>query len=147
MIFTKAQFTAALDNISGPLPSELFEELLDSLESSFAELDTKVFNTRVTTSSALDTYVVFPVAGTVTRITSVINGAITVGDEVITFKKGSDSMGAITIANVGSAAGVIDSLVPSTFNTFSAGEAMVVSTNGGGTGGKLVDITIEYQLS
>lgn len=81
-------------------------------------------------------YVVAPFAGTITKIYTVIDGAITGGDAAITTKIGSISItdGGITIANAGSAAGDVDSATPTAANTVAVGDALVAVSDGGSTG-------------
>lgn len=91
--------------------------------------------------------VVSPVAGTITKIWSVTDGALTVGDATLTGKIGATAItaGAITIAQAGSAAGDVDSATPSALNVVAAGN--VVSVTVGGTNetasGAMVSILIE----
>lgn len=75
-------------------------------------------------------------AGEVVEIRTVLNGAISGADAVITPKIGGTAMtgGAITIANASSAAGDVDSSTPSAANVVSAGDAIEIETNGASTG-------------
>jgi hypothetical protein len=79
-------------------------------------------------------YVVSPVAGNVAAVYSVINGAITVADAVLTVKTGAGTVGTLTIAESGSAAGVVDSLTAGLANTAVAkGATVEIETDGGST--------------
>lgn len=87
-------------------------------------------------STAGQIYVVSPVTGTIVKAYSVINGAITAADAVLTLKIGGTSVGGgtITIANSGSAAGVVDECTPTSANIVNAGQAVEIETNGASTG-------------
>ena len=77
-------------------------------------------------------------AGTVSKIYTVIDGAVSTADITITPKIGGVSLtnGAITIATSGSAAGDKDECTPSANNTFdSPGGALELAVTGGGSGG------------
>ncbi len=90
-------------------------------------------------------WVVSPVAGTVTKIYSVISGAITAADAGLSFEIGGAAItsGGITIAYSGSAAGVVDSSTPSAANSVTAGQAIECITDGASTGTVVATITIE----
>jgi hypothetical protein len=83
-------------------------------------------------SAAASTWVVAPVAGTISKIWTVIDGAITVADAGVTFEIGGTAMtgGSITIANVASAAGTVDSCTPSALNVVTAGQAIEIVADG-----------------
>ena len=99
-------------------------------------------------SSAQTVYVPFGFAGTVKKITSVLKNAITVADATITAKNsGGSSMGTLTIAFSGSAAGDIDTLSPSSNNTFSADDFITVETDGGSTTAAELVLMIEVLRS
>lgn len=99
-------------------------------------------------STAGQTYVVTPMAGTVTKVTTVLNGAIITADATLTVKDGDgNSMGTITIANSGSAAGDKDTLTPSSNATVAAGEAIEIETDGASGNAVEVDILVEITPS
>jgi hypothetical protein len=100
-------------------------------------------------STAGQIYVVSPVAGTISKIYSVINGAIATANAVLTPKIGGTAItdGAITVAFSGSAAGDVDSSTPSALNTITAGAAIEIETNGASTNTVEVVLTIEITLS
>lgn len=94
-------------------------------------------------STAETIYVVFPFAVTIAKISTVLHGAITGADAVLTARNHSGgSMGTITVANSGSAAGDIDSLTPASNNTIAANEKMSIETDGASTGAQKLSITI-----
>jgi hypothetical protein len=100
-------------------------------------------------STAGQIYVVSPVAGTISKIYSVINGAIATADAVLTPKIAGTAItnGAITVAFSGSAAGDVDSSTPTALNAITAGAAIEIETNGASTNTIEVVITIEITLS
>lgn len=107
-----------------------------------------VLTTRIDDISTAGSYwVVSPYAGTIKKVYTVINGAITVADAGITLKIGGTPVtgSAITIANASSAAGDVDSSTPSAANTVTAGQAIEVVTDGASTGtvSAVVSIVIE----
>ncbi len=119
-----------------------------------SELDTtSIFNANdgvvncqlVDVSTPSTVYVVFPFACTVNKIWSVITTAITVADSTITCSNhAGSSMGTITIAFTGSAAGDVDSLTPVSNNTFAAGERIKITTDGGSTTASVGNFSIAY---
>lgn len=100
-------------------------------------------------STAGSAFIASPYAGTITSIQSVIDGAITVADAVITSEIGGVAVtdSSITIANAGSGAGVVDSATPSGANVLAVGDALEAITNGASTGTVKGTITYTIQLS
>lgn len=100
-------------------------------------------------STASQTYVVSPVAGTISKIYSVLNGAITTADSILIAKiNGTTVTGSnITVSHTGSAAGDVDSSTPTALNTINAGQAIEIETDGGSNTNAKVIITIEITLS
>ena len=83
-------------------------------------------------SSSQNIYVPIPFAGTVSRVTSVLAGAIAGGDVTITVKNSaSASMGTLTITQSGSATGDVDTLNPSANNTVTDNDYVLIQSNGG----------------
>ena len=73
-------------------------------------------------------YIVMPFACTVVKIWSVINRSIATADNTLTCSNhAGSSMGTITQAFSGSAAGDVDSLTPASNNTFAAGERILIA--------------------
>ncbi len=94
-------------------------------------------------------YVMMPKC-TVTKISTVLSAAITLADSTITASRNTDAManGVVTIANVGSAAGVIDSASPTTNNTFDGStQYLKLVGDGGSTDAAPVIVTIEYTMT
>ena len=109
-----------------------------------AELNTYILNVAlddISTSSSC--YVVAPKAGTISKISSIINGSIT-GNAVITANVhgGSDIPETLTISD-GSNAGTIHSCTPGSNNTVTAGQYISLTTNGFSTGTVKAEFTIE----
>ena len=85
-------------------------------------------------STAATIYIVLPYACTVTKVDTALGNAITVADAVLTCSNHAGaSMGTITVAYTGSAAGDLDTLSPAGNNTFTAGQRMAIATDGGST--------------
>ena len=100
-------------------------------------------------STAGQTYVVSPVSGTITKIYSVLNGAITTANAILTPKINGAAItnASITIAHAGSIAGEIDFSIPTALNTVETGQAIEIETDGGSNGSVKTIITIEITLS
>ena len=78
-------------------------------------------------------FMVVPVAATLESISSVIDGAITGADSVLTFEIAGTLVtnGTVTITQSGSAAGDVDSATPTAANVLTAGQALEIISNGG----------------
>ena len=78
-------------------------------------------------------FIVCPLAGTISKIYSVIDKAVATTDTILTAKIAGTNVtnGAITIAHSGSAAGTVDVATPSGAKTVTAGQAIEISGNGG----------------
>jgi hypothetical protein len=88
-------------------------------------------------SGASNIYVPMPYAGTVTKIQSVLSGAIAGSDTTFTVTNSAGaSMGVLTVTQSGSAAGDVDTLAPSSNNTVTAGSFIKIACNGGATSHK-----------
>jgi len=100
-------------------------------------------------STAGQIYVTSPFTGTITKIYSVINGAIATADSVLTPKIAGTAItnGAITVAFSGSAAGDVDLSTPSAANAITAGAAIEIETDGASSNTVEVVLTIEITLS
>ena len=100
-------------------------------------------------STAATVYIPSPVAGTISKIYTIINGAIATADAIITGKIGAVAItnGAVTIANSGSAAGDVDSTTPTAANTVAAGDNINFTTNGASTNTVRATILVEITLS
>jgi len=100
-------------------------------------------------STASSAWVVTPIAGTISKIYSVISGAITSGAAVLTAEIGGTAVtnGVLTVAVSGSAAGIIDVATPTANNTVTAGSAIEIATDGGSTNSVSAVITFEITPS
>ena len=87
--------------------------------------------------------VLVPKAGTISKISSIINGSIS-GDAVITANVdgGADIPETLTITN-SSNAGTIHSCTPGSNNTVTAGQYISLTTNGSSSGAVKAEFTIE----
>lgn len=97
--------------------------------------DVMVPMTIVDISSAASAWARCPVEGLVSLITTIIATAITTDDAVLDSQINTVSItgGEITIATAGSAAGTIDSAVPTALNAVSVGDKLETATDGGST--------------
>ena len=85
-------------------------------------------------STAGDLYIPIPYAGNVVKVTGVLHGAIGTANATITvFDNGGNSMGAITVAFSGSAAGDVDTLAPASNQDVTADDWIRVTNNDAST--------------
>lgn len=100
-------------------------------------------------STAGSSWVVIPVGGNITKIYSVIDGAIASSDAALSFKIGGTAItgGGITVANSGSAAGDTDTATPTGNNSITAGTALELITDGSSTNTVTAVITVEITLT
>lgn len=100
-------------------------------------------------STASTAYLPSPVAGNITKIQTIINGAIATADAVITGKIATTAItgGVVTIATASSAAGDVDSASPSAANTVAVGDNINFTTNGASTNTVKATILVEITLS
>lgn len=100
-------------------------------------------------STASTVYLPSPVAGTITGIQTIINGAIASVDAIVTGKIAAVAItgGAVTIAFSGSAAGDVDSVTPSAANTVAVGDNINFTTDGASTNTVRATIVVEITLS
>ena len=95
--------------------------------------------------SSSDCVLLVPKAGTISKISSIINDSISGGDAVITVNVNggeSDIPETLTITN-SSTAGTIHSCTPGSNNTVTAGEYISLRTDGVSTGTVRAEFTIE----
>ena len=115
------------------------------------DLNSKTFYTTIDDISTGPTifWIIPGVAGTITKISSVLYGAIANVDAIITAEIAATPVtdSALTIAFSGSAAGDVDSSAPSAANVITASQAVEIITNGASTNAIRVDVTIEIQLA
>lgn len=90
--------------------------------------------------------VVVPFAGTLTDVYSVIDGAVSTTDAVITVAIDgvSTTPGTFTIAFTGSAAGDVDSLAVTNGNTVVAGDVISLTSDGAPANSVRADITLVF---
>ena len=94
-------------------------------------------------SGSFDRYIPLHVACTVVQITTALSAAISGSDLVLTFKNAAAaSMGTVTVTQSGSAAGDIDTLTPSSNNTFAVNTAIEIEGNGGPSSHVDLDVAI-----
>lgn len=100
-------------------------------------------------STASSQWVIPGIAGTITKIQTVLSGAITGADCGMSFEIAGTPItgGGITIANAGSAAGDIDSATPSAANTITADQAIEMISDGASTNNVNLGITFTIDVS
>jgi len=99
-------------------------------------------------STAETVYVPIPYAGTVAKVQSVLEGAITVADATVTVKDNAgNSMGTLTVAYSGSAAGDVDTLAPSANEDVTADDFITIETDGGSTDAQKLWLTVVVETS
>lgn len=99
-------------------------------------------------STAETVYIPTPYAGTITKVITVLEGAIGTADATITVKNAAgSSMGTLTVATASSAAGDIDTLVPASNNTVAADSFISIETDGASTTAQRLFITVILKRS
>lgn len=92
-------------------------------------------------------YIILPAACTITKISAVAEGAMATASTVLTFKNaGGSSMGTITFTSA-AVAGDTGSVTPASNNTFTAGQALKIDTDGGTSTTPNVQIVLSYTLT
>ncbi len=88
-------------------------------------------------------------ACTFKRLVSIINGAITVGDAVITTQIAGVAVtnGSLTIANAGSAAGDVDTATPTALNVLTSAQGLEIVSDGGSTDTCRATFVAEFELA
>lgn len=94
-------------------------------------------------STAGSYWVVAPEGGTISKIYTVLHGAITGANSALSFELAGVAVtnGGITVTQSGSAAGDVDTATPTALNTVTAGQAIEMITDGGSTGTVAVTVT------
>lgn len=100
-------------------------------------------------STAGSHWLVIPATGTISKIYSVIHGALGTADAGLTFEINGTAItgGAITIAYTSSAAGDVDSASPTANNTITAGTAVEIITDGASSNTVVCTLTFEVTLT
>jgi hypothetical protein len=88
----------------------------------------------VNVSTGQTVHIPVPFAGTVVKVVTVLEAAISSANAIITVKNAAAaSMGTITVTQSGSAAGDVDTLSPSSNNTVTADSFITITSDGGST--------------
>jgi len=100
-------------------------------------------------STAGSTWLPVPLAGKITKIRSVLHGAIASVDCGLTFEIGGTLVigGAITIAFSGSAAGDEDNSTPTALNVLTVGQAIEIITDGASTNAVNASLVFEIDVT
>ncbi len=122
---------------------------LSGLTATTAELNTVVLTARIpdvsTASSAA--FICSPVAGTLSKIYTVLEGTIATANAVLTASVdgGTDVTATVTIAYDGSAAGDVDSCTPADNNTVAVGSYIKLLTNNAST--NAIGATVSFVIT
>ena len=85
-------------------------------------------------SASSTVHVPIPFAGTISKVVTVLEAAISSANATLTVKNAAAaSMGTITVTQSGSAAGDVDTLSPSSNNTVVADSFITITSDGGST--------------
>jgi hypothetical protein len=85
-------------------------------------------------SAASTVYLPIPFAGTISKVVTVLEAAISSANATLTVKDAAAaSMGTITVTQSGSAAGDVDTLSPSSNNTVTADSFITIASDGAST--------------
>jgi len=105
--------------------------------------------TFVDISTASSQYIVCPLAGVISKIYSVIDGAITTANCGLSFEIANVAVtnGNITITQSGSAAGDVDSSTPTAARTLTAGQAIEMISDGASNTTVNAKITFEIDVT
>lgn len=100
-------------------------------------------------STAHSEWVIPGIAGDITAIKSVLDGAITGANATISFEIGGVAVtnGNLTITQSGSTAGDVDTSTPTATNTITASQPIEIITDGGSTGTQNLTITFLIDIS
>lgn len=100
-------------------------------------------------STASSTYFVPNFPGTITKIQTVLHGAIATADAALTAYVAATPIttGTITVAYSGSAAGDVDSTTPTGANTITASQAFRIATDGASTNTVPLTISVSVKRS
>ena len=94
-------------------------------------------------STASSTFVPVPDGGRIIKIITALQGAISGGNAAISFEIGGTAVtgGGITVAHSGSAAGDVDTAIPTAANEVAEDGTIEMITDGGSTGAKILYVT------
>ena len=110
--------------------------------------ESKITLTLTDVSTAETIYLPIPYAGTIVKVVTVLENAITTADATITVKNTAGlSMGTLTITQAGSAAGDVDTLEPASNNTVADDSYVTVETDGASNTAARLFVTIVVQRS
>lgn len=99
-------------------------------------------------STAETIYIPIANAGTVTKVVTILEGAITSADATLTAKNAAGtSMGTLTVTQSGSAAGDTDTLAPVANHTVAANAAITIETDGGSSASQRIWFTFVVDRS
>ncbi|MCH7575857.1 MAG: hypothetical protein IIA59_12140 [Candidatus Marinimicrobia bacterium] len=118
--------------------------------SSAAQLDQKIITLPITLGTSATAYAVVPWGCKLVAAYSVIDAALSIADETVALKNHAGSAmtgGTITITQVGSAAGDIDSVTPSANNSFASGEMIQIAIGGENGTAVTASLSLVFQVT
>jgi hypothetical protein len=87
----------------------------------------------------------FPEAGSVTKVTVLLHGALSGADGLLTFtKNGGATLGTLTLTHTGSAEGTLFTFTPVSNQDVTAGGYLKIANNGASTGAVNATVFIEF---
>jgi hypothetical protein len=111
-------------------------------------LQSVFITTQLADVSAPSTVFVVPgFTGRIKKVWSVLNNAITLADSALSLAIGANNVtgGSWTVPFTGSAAGTVNSAVPTGANVFQNGDAIKITTDGGSTTTSILTVTLEVE--
>lgn len=113
-------------------------------------LQSVFITTKLEDVSAPSTVWVVPgFTGRIKKVTSVLNNAITVADSALSLAIGTGAVavtgGTWTVPFTASAAGTVNSAIPTGANVFQKDDAIKITTDGGSTTTAILGITLEVE--
>lgn len=97
-------------------------------------------------STAETIYLAIPYAGIVTKVVTVLEGALATANDTITVKDSTGlSMGTLTITEAGSAAGDVDVLLPVANNVVGDNDFITIESDGASTSARRLWVTVVLQ--
>lgn len=107
----------------------------------------RVINATITLGTADSAFVVSPFTGTIAKVWTVIDRPLTTANEVLKVRSADgDSLGSVTIAYSGSAAGDVDSVVPRD-SLITAGDKIILGIGGENNTAAVAHVTIVLRLN
>lgn len=146
-VFSASDDTVASAQSGSTVWKKVNSNMLDG--SSIFDTNKQVLTTVLNDVSTAETiYLGFPFSCTINKIVCTLQGAITGADSTVTFKNhDGSSMGYILVEYSGSGPGDVFSLLPSSNNSFTDEERLLIQTDGASSTAQKLFITVEVQVT